>query len=195
MPRLLLMRGTIGSGKTSVATRIETLVPAVSVVEVDHIKRRRYGTSLFCLPAVDFVAAGKTARQSMGAGRDTIVVESFCQQQHLDWVLTAAGLALEAPNVSLVWLDCDLATSLQRKRRFFPGLVVRWQHRRYGSRFRAAKEHVFPTAGRSVEDIADQVLAATRLGIPAPADGGWNNGTFDKKPLSETILIDPADSV
>jgi len=163
--RLLLLRGTIGSGKSSVASWIQGTVPQVAVIEIDEIKRRKYRTTALCNSPVDFRSpTGREARQTMLAGRDTIVVEAFCERQHLDWVLAAANLELQSPNVTVVWLECDLTTSLERKEGVLSPGIVRQQHGRYGMRFEAPCEHVINTTGLGVEAVGRLVLAATSIG-------------------------------
>lgn len=165
MARILLLRGTIGSGKSSVARWIQSSRPRVTVIEVDEIKRRKYGTATRCQPTIDFPEAGRAAKESLVAGHDTIVVEAFCEEQHLNWVLEEVGLKLASLEVRLVWLECDVNTSIERKAgtRISPD-VIRSQHARYKSRFRVPCERVINTVALTVEQVAQEVVAVTSIG-------------------------------
>jgi hypothetical protein len=93
-PVLLLLRGTTGSGKSSAADWIKTRYAQVTVIEVDDIKLVKYGTTALCNPAEDFPEAGQSVKDSIADGRATVVVEAFCEEEHLQALLTAAGLEL-----------------------------------------------------------------------------------------------------
>jgi hypothetical protein len=84
--------------------------------------------------------------------------------------LEAAGRMLR--DVSIVWLDCRLETSLLRKCNTLTCDVVRCQHDRYGSRYLAPGESVVSTDDRSVDRVVEDVLTFTRF-----AASGVNEGT------------------
>lgn len=100
MARLLLLRGSIGAGKSAVAERIRAREPGVAVIELDDIKQRKYKTTAWCDPPVDFPAAGKEAKEQLLAGRDTIVIEAFCERRHLEWVLGPSGLQFRSAELT-----------------------------------------------------------------------------------------------
>src|SRR5262245_10034835 len=97
---VLLLRGTTGSGKTSTAQWMQAVHPTIDVIEVDDIKLQRHQSVELCQPDEDFPEAGRRARRSIDEGRATIVVETFCEKEHLVAVLKAAGLSLDSPNVN-----------------------------------------------------------------------------------------------
>lgn len=167
MSRVLLLRGTIGAGKSSVACWIRASRPEVKVIEVDEIKVQKYGSTAGCNPSVDFQEAGRAANDEIAAGHDTIVAEAFCDEQDLNWVLDPMNLKLTSPEVSVVWLECDVNTSLARKAEALSPDVIRFQHLRYGSRFRFAAELVISTDALTVEQVAQRILAATPFGKPS----------------------------
>lgn len=162
--RVLLLRGTIGAGKSAVACWIRSSRPEIKLIEVDEIKIRKYGSTACCNESVDFPEAGRAANNEIAAGHDTIVVEAFCDEQHLNWVLGPMNLRLTSPEVSVVWLECDVNTSLTRKAQALSHDVIRFQHMRYGSRFRFSAEHVISTDALTVEQVAQRILMATSFG-------------------------------
>lgn len=138
--------------------------PGIKVIEVDAIKVRKYGTTDCCNESEDFPEAGRMAHDELRAGHDVVIVEAFCDEQHLNWVLAPMHLALASPQVSAVWLDCAIATSLARK---FPALgrdVIGFQHQRRASRFRPPAEIVVGTDDLAAERVAQRVLALTAFG-------------------------------
>jgi len=159
MPHLLILGGAVGSGKSSVARGIARSQSSVRIVEVDDIKRDKYGTTACCVESVDFPAAGRAAMAHLGRGHDTIVVEAFCDARHFDWVLGEAGLDLSSPDVTVVWLECALRTSLDRKcGPELPEHVIWGEHKRYAVRHRAVEECTLRTDDLSIPQIVEQIL-------------------------------------
>lgn len=159
MPYLLILGGATGSGKSSVAQAIARSLPGVRIVEVDDIKRDKYATTAHCIESVDFPAAGRTAKAYLDQGYDTIVVEAFCHARNFDWVLGEVGLGLNSPNVTVVWLECALRTSLDRKRGpELPEHVIQGQHTRYATRYRAAGEYTLCTDDLNISQVAEQII-------------------------------------
>jgi hypothetical protein len=164
------LRGAIGSGKSSVAARIKALTPSVDIIEVDDVKRRKYGTSTRCNPPIDFPEAGRQAKLSLIAGRDAIVVEPLCEREHVLWVVGGAGLEMGSADLRAVWLDCDLKTSLERKADGLPAAVIRQQHDRYASRFKIPGECVISSVAVPVNMVADAVIASALSGHDSTND-------------------------
>jgi len=162
--RVLLLRGTIGAGKSCVARWIGASRPKVKVIEVDDIKARKYGATDRCDETVDFPEAGRMANEEILAGHDVIVVEAFCDRRHLEWVLGPMNLRLKSPGVGAAWLECDLGTSFARKTHALSREVIQFQHQRRESRFRLLTEPVVSTDALTVEQVARRVLAATPFG-------------------------------
>jgi hypothetical protein len=159
MPLLVLLRGTMGAGKTAVARGVAALGTTVAVIEIDEIKCRKYGTTARCCPESDFPEAGCEAKKEMDRGYNAIVVEPLCEQSHVELVLRAAGVNISSPNVIYIWLECALDTAFQRKDRQFSQDEIIQQYNRYPSRYRHPREFVINTDQRYVEEVAQQVLA------------------------------------
>ena len=157
MSHLLILRGAIGAGKTSVAAELVRRRPEVAVVEVDDLKVFRHGTTSVCVPHVEFPDAGRLARETLDAGRLTVVIEPLCDPSHLALVLDAVGRREGSPDVSFVWLECSRETSLSRTKDLFPPQVVDDQFARYPARCQPVGEKVIRTDGRSVAQVADAV--------------------------------------
>src|SRR4051812_11995279 len=131
MPKLLLLRGAMGAGKSSVAKRLKRRRCTITVVEVDPIKKSLYGTAARCEdPAIVFSEAGRLAAEALVSGRDAVVVEPLCDHEHVESVLRGAGLPLESPDVIFVWLDCTLPKAIERKQGKAAREVVEQQHAR-----------------------------------------------------------------
>jgi hypothetical protein len=87
-----------------------------------------------------------------------VVVEAFCDKEHLLWVLEGAGLRLDSPELCVAWLECKLETSLRRKREVLPKDVIEHQHGRYAVRFRPHHERVFDTDELAPAAVASRLL-------------------------------------
>jgi hypothetical protein len=157
----------VGAGKSAVASWICSSRPDIKLIEVDEIKIRKYGSTAFCNPLVDFPEAGSAAHAEVAAGHGTIVVEAFYDEQHLNLVLGQMNLTLTSPEVSVVWLECDANTALARKAQTLPPEVIRLQHARHRSRFRFSGELVIRTDALAVEQVAQRILTATAFGKPS----------------------------
>ncbi len=157
-PFLLILRGATGAGKSSVGLAIARLRPAMRVIEIDDLKRAKYGSAATCVPAVDYPLAGAGARKLLDQGIDTIVIEPLWNRWHLRSVLTGAGLFLKSNNVIVVWLECSLAVAIERKRGRVDALTVAQHHQYVSSRDHVPKETVIDTEDHSVEEIAAMIL-------------------------------------
>lgn len=157
MSHLLILRGAIGAGKTSVAAELSRRRPEVAVVEVDELKKVRHGSTSVCVPHLEFPEAGRRACESLAAGRLTIVIEPLCDPSHLRMVLDEIGRQEGSPDVSFVWLSCDRETSLTRTKDLYPPHVVEDQFARYPDRCRPVGERVIRTDALSVAQVTDLV--------------------------------------
>ena len=157
MSHLLILRGAIGAGKTSVAAEFVRRRPEIAVVEVDELKRERHGTASVCVPHLEFPEAGRLARETLATGRLTLVIEPLCDPLHLELVLDEVGRREGSPDVSFVWLDCARETSLERTRALFPPHVVDDQFARYPTRCRPVGERIIRTDHLSVAQVTDIV--------------------------------------
>lgn len=97
------------------------------------------------------------ARDTLAAGRLTIVIEPLCDPSHLKLVLDAVGRREGSPDVSFVWLECGRETSLARTTTLFPPHVVADQFERYPARCRPVGERVIRTDALSVAEVTDMV--------------------------------------
>jgi hypothetical protein len=157
---LLILRGAVGAGKSSVANLIQALRDPVRVVEVDEVKLRNHGTTAES-SREDFFEAGREARSYLDQGFDTVVVEAFCDKLHIDWVLNQVGRELDSPDVTLLWLDCTLQTSLRRKVPALSRETIIGQHRRYPYRYvlPGGGDHVITTDEIPLEDVVNEILS------------------------------------
>lgn len=162
MPHLLILRGAMGAGKTSVANELSAIVPGIELIEIDEIKMRKYGTSKRCRPNVDFPEAGRIAQEALDQGRHAIVIEPLCKKRHLADVLQTAGRSEQSDDVSIVWLGCSVETALNRKRDSYKESVIRSQHERYESRYCSQDEEVISTDDTTVLQVAAQLAARFR---------------------------------
>jgi shikimate kinase len=157
MPYLLLFRGAMGSGKTTVARALQGS-PGIVLIEIDEIKLKKYQTTEYREPAIDFREAGAEARKAMDAGNNAIVIEPLCVCHHIDFVLAGARLSGDMSHVLSVWLDCALETSLSRKGQQHRRDVIEGQHRRYADRCKLKNEFVIATDETPVDQVARQLL-------------------------------------
>jgi predicted ABC-type ATPase len=159
IPQLVVLRGTLGSGKSSVAAQIVSKMPTFRVVEVDAIKKHNHGTAARC-EAKDFVQAGLEAKNMLHRGHDTILVEAFVDQEHLLCALGATGRDEQSSSVHIVWLNCDCQTALLRKGNRLKDTIIRRQYKRYKTRYRSPNERCISSVGRTIEDVVEEVRSA-----------------------------------
>ena len=160
MPSLLLLRGAMGAGKSSVALTLQTYIDKLIVIEIDAIKKEKYGTTEICNPKIDFEEAGIQAKKALKNGYHVIVVETLCEKQHVEYLLNGAGLldGIYDTSLSFAWLGCSVKTALRRnKTRFYPQ-TVKHQHRRYTTCIRYENELVIRTDRLSITDVSHLVL-------------------------------------
>lgn len=157
MAVLVLLRGAMGAGKTTVGNLLQGLLPDAHFVEVDDIKCELQGGAGKCNPAQDFTEAGRRARMKLDGGQHVVVIEPLCERKHVNYVLRAAGVMEGSPNLVAVWLDCTKETALQRKRPAFTAAVIEQQHGRYRNRCVLPHELVISTDDVSAESVADTV--------------------------------------
>ena len=162
MAKLLLLRGAMGAGKTSVAARLLLRAPQLVIIEIDNFKIQKYGTTEKCNPAVDFKEAGALAKAAVDSGKDVVVIEPLCEQQHIDFVLDGAGLSKESSHIASVWLHCSPEIAIARKGQSHKLSVIQEQHQRYSTRVRLKNEVIIDTDTSSVDDVAYQVLQCLR---------------------------------
>jgi predicted kinase len=167
MAQLLLLRGAMGAGKSTVAGLLRELLPETVFIEVDDIKLTIHGAPSKCDPETVFREAGVQAKNAMDAGNDAIVIEPLCTREHIRFVLNEAGIPDDMSQVPSVWLDCTLKTALQRKRRKFSDAIIKSQHQRYATRYKLVGEVVIETDELSAPDVAQQVLRHVRHHRPA----------------------------
>jgi len=158
MAHLLILRGTMGAGKSRVAQELRQRRPALRIIEIDHLKETRYGTAGKCNPREDFAEAGRLVRAELEKGFHAVVIEPLCKRSHLRLVLDAAGRSENSVDVSFVWLACSFETGTSRKKIGTQRLSIRWQYWRYASRHRPAGELVVYTDNLSVGEVAEAVL-------------------------------------
>ena len=108
---------------------------------------------------------GAQAKKAMEAGNDVVVIEPLCIREHIDLVLSEAGIAEALAEILSVWLDCTLKTALMRKGRDFADNVIKSQHTRYATRHMLTNELVIKTDQLSPSDVAQQVCQHFRKGV------------------------------
>lgn len=131
MTVLVVLRGLTGSGKTETLKQLcrddrLNLVP----VEIDEIKRDRYGTTTRCVPHEDFPEAGRRARELMEREHNVVAEEAFACRQHIDLFLESAGVRLGDPRLLVFRLKCSEKTAQQRKLGALSRADVAGQYRR-----------------------------------------------------------------
>lgn len=157
-PKLILIRGITGAGKTTVAKYLAE-VHGFAIVEVDDVKLRRYGTTTKCKPANDFPEAGQEAQTLLDSGRHVVVVEAFVDEKHLTLLFSGMETTVDSPGTSVFWLECGQETATNRKREVLSTDVVASQYRRLPSRHRVPGEIVLRTDSVPVEGIASRIMS------------------------------------
>jgi len=69
MSELLLLRGAMGAGKTSIAAKLRELSPELAIIEIDDIKIRKYGTTEKCVPRRRFQRSRCPSQGGNGFGK------------------------------------------------------------------------------------------------------------------------------
>ncbi len=166
MPRLILLRGVIGAGKSTVAKLIAAFRGDIAVIEVDDAKRENpanNGTARNCQPEVDFSEAGRRARVWLERGYHALVIEYFNEREHLEHVVRAASRKLDSEDVSIVWLDCDWYKVSLRKLGEHPHDFLKQQYKRKEQRYRHKGEMEYDTSNKSPKEVAREVLSRLDL--------------------------------
>lgn len=154
MAKLIILRGTTGSGKTTVADEIRCLIPSIAIVEVDDIKMMKYATTTRCEPSTDFPEAGRKAKEYLDQDIDVVIIEPFVERNHYLLMLQGAKLTEDSLDVIPIWLNCTEVTALKRKDGVLPQEVVRQQFQRYARRYQPRGELVLSTDDQLVTQIA-----------------------------------------
>jgi predicted kinase len=110
--KLIILRGKIGSGKTTLQNLIVKTFH-FEKVEIDEIKIRKYGTTKTCVPSVDFKEAGLLAKRLLLDGHNVVVEEAFLQLGHIQFLLE--GLENVKPSIIYIRLECSEPTAMNRK--------------------------------------------------------------------------------
>jgi predicted kinase len=103
-----VLSGPPGAGKTSVARELAALLGNADIVEVDDIKKERYGDTRCCKPHLDFPEAGRRAVKRLESCSTVIVVEAFAVDEFLELVLQQLPRDVQVDNF-LLWCDVDTA--------------------------------------------------------------------------------------
>jgi predicted kinase len=153
MGTLIVLRGTVGAGKTTVAEKLINTNGNMRIIEVDDIKKKKYGSTMECNPEEDFKEAGIQAKKLLDQGHDVVVIEPFCEAFHYQYFLASAQLSEESEHVIPIWLDCDLAHSLSRKQQEIPEQMIRLLHQWYPKRYIQEDELHINTDNISKEEV------------------------------------------
>ena len=160
---LVIIRGTMGAGKTSVASAL--LEMGFAIVEVDDIKIEKRGTTTSCIENEDFPEAGRRASRHLRCGHPIAVIEAFVNKNHLDMVFSEICRSPEDQNVSVFWLECDEETALKRHGNGFSQKTIQNQFARYSNRYKLGQyEHVIDTSKKSLEAVVQEILSV----LPVP---------------------------
>jgi chloramphenicol 3-O-phosphotransferase len=153
---VVILRGTMGAGKSSVAERLAEITPLkMVVVEVDDLKFIQFCSSEHS-STESFVDAGKVANQKLREGSLLVVVEAFVEKCWVDLVVRQ----IEEPcRFVYVWLECPLNIAVERKREFSRD-VVSGQFSRYSKRYHHPGEIVVDAERHSVDETARMILKA-----------------------------------
>jgi chloramphenicol 3-O-phosphotransferase len=161
---LILLRGTPGAGKSSVAPILAAKCGSDwGVVEIDEIKTRHYGTPERCDdPPLIFGEGGSLALHALDQGNSVIGVEQFNSRWLIDLFLRPTGLTYGSPSLMPVWLSCTLEKALARKTGTLPPHTVIAGHQAAASRLCIERELVLDTTETPAATIAEQLHTMLR---------------------------------
>lgn len=162
MTKLIVLRGITGAGKTTLGERLRTSLGDCVVLELDDVKRQRYGTTMRCEPPTDFPEFGRSVNRQLSDGKTVVAVEAFIDRQHLDWFLEGVGWSESDPRIRYVWLECSRQESVVRKADVLTEAQVAGQHGRLPGRHRIAGELTINTDDLRPDEVLGQVLAFVR---------------------------------
>lgn len=165
---LLILRGATGAGKSTVAAAMLRLRPQIQIIEVDDLKRAAHGRAAICVPDLDYPKAGNLARGFLHRGIDTVVVEPLIDRWHLRSIIVGAGCRPQSRGVSIVWLECSLATAMARKRGRLDPAVVEGHHQPVMLRDRPRGEIVVDSERSTAEEIAHLLLGVFPMSSTKP---------------------------
>ena len=160
MSRLIIFRGVIGAGKSTVAREMQSRRQHCAIVEVDLVKvqnPKNKADAMNCVPHEDFPEAGRQAGELLDKGKDVIVTECFADKEHIHWFIESAGRDLSLADVDVFWFMSDLKTVLERKKGQRPARFVKQQHKRHKTRYVIPGEHLIDTSRIISGEIADKV--------------------------------------
>ena len=156
-PTLLILRGITGAGKTTLGARLAGPRYGFHVMELDDLKAEIHAGK--CVPHMDFPEFGRRVRRELDQGKNVVAIEAFIDKDHFNWFLDAVGVSLADPSIFVVWMECDVGTSIERKADVLTEQVVRGQHRRLPGKFHVPGELSLNTAALSKDDIVQRILA------------------------------------
>ena len=111
--KIVIIRGLTGSGKTTLVNAIVTNFD-YEKVEIDDIKRAKYGTTEKCNPKDDFPEAGRHAKELADQGKNVVIEEAFTDISHIE--LFKEGFQdIDKHEVIFIFLNTSLETALIRK--------------------------------------------------------------------------------
>jgi predicted kinase len=162
MVQLLILRGVIGAGTSTVAERIAVRCPNVAIVDVDRIRLEKHGrTDSHDLGA--FQEAGLEAQRHLRLGQHTIVVEAFYNEPAYRRMMAEVGTAVVFESTWTIGLRCSVETSLRRAGKSVRPEVIRRQHVYFDARFRLPRETSIDTDDLTPEQVADRILQIVPL--------------------------------
>ncbi len=111
--KVVIIRGLTGSGKTTLLNEIVKSFH-FEKVEVDDIKRKKYGTTERCTPNQDFPEAGRIAKKLVDDGNNVVIEETFTDLDHI--ALFKKGFDdLDNHDITYIQLKTSLQSAKKRK--------------------------------------------------------------------------------
>lgn len=156
-PKLIVLRGLTGSGKSTVARILSEKHPEITVIDIDKVMGEGNTSVSYCLSE-----AGKRAKTGLDGGRPVIVQYAFDKFEQIVQLLGTTGLTLSDDTLCFVRLECTKEEAYERKK---DGLS---REKQLDEEYLKVipplpREVVICTSKRSAPDVADEVSSKVQL--------------------------------